>query len=121
MAHLSDREYPKGEVVLAKLRELGIRHVRTNNFVVAGDPGYTKAIKSSLLLGQNGIRLQFTALRPMMSAPTQADIEAAINLRLDYIVTNGLTAYTEAVETFNESTTRSIHRSSTGPGRSRPR
>jgi hypothetical protein len=102
VAHLSDREYPKGEVVLAKLRELGIRHVRTNNFVVAGDPGYTKAIKSSLLLGQNGIRLQFTALRPMMSAPTQADIEAAINLRLDYIVTNGLTAYTEAVETFNE-------------------
>ncbi len=102
VVHLSDREYPKGDVVLAKLRELGVRHVRTNNYVVAGDPGYGKAIKSSLLLGRNGIGLHFTSLRPMMSEPTEADIEAAINLRLDYIVSNGLAPYTEAVETFNE-------------------
>jgi hypothetical protein len=84
------------------LRELGIKHVRTNSRVIPGDPGYGRAIKTSILLGKNGYGLHFTALRPMMSDPTEADIEAAIELRLKYIIDNGLTPYTEAVETFNE-------------------
>lgn len=99
-AHLSATDYQSTATVTNAMSYIGLIHIRTNSAI--NDTTYALPTTNALIA--NGVRVHFTTPQPAGtgSGPSLAQIQSAIDSRINYITANNLTVATDSIEPFNE-------------------